>query len=108
MTTRRIARSRAAFFGALAPPPVESLSTWADRRRVLAAAGSAEPGMYRTARNPAIREIQDAISDPTLAQVVVMKSAQAGLTEVLINAILRTIDVAPVPTLYVMPTSSGS
>jgi len=104
MATRRIARSRDAFFATLAPPPVETLSTWADRCRVLAAAGSAEPGMYRTARNPAVREIQDAISDPTVEQVVVMKSAQAGLTEVLVNKILQTIDVAPIPTLYVMPT----
>ena len=101
---KRITRTRAVFFDTLAPPPVETLSTWADRRRVLAAAGSAEPGTFRTARNPAVREIQDAIGDPRLEQVVVMKSAQAGLTEVLANAILRTIDVAPIPTLYVMPT----
>ncbi len=106
MATRakRITKSKAAFFDTLSPPPVESLSTWADTRRILAAAGSAEPGMFRTSRNPAIREIQDAIGDPTVEQIVVMKSAQSGLTEVAANAMLRTIDVAPIPTLYVMPT----
>lgn len=104
MGRRRIERARAAFFDRLAPPPVEALSHWADRRRVLAAAGSAEPGRYRTSRTPYLREIADTISDPTIEQVVVMKSAQAGLTELLVSAVLRTIDVAPVPTLYVMPT----
>src|SRR5262245_55290707 len=101
---KRIERTRRVFFDTLTPPPVESLSDWADRRRVLAAAGSAEAGPYRTARVPALQEIQDAIGDPTIPDIVVMKSAQAGMTEVLVNAILRTVDVAPVPTLYVMPT----
>jgi phage terminase large subunit GpA-like protein len=100
----RLGRSRAAFFDVLAPPSTETLSAWADRRRVLAASGSAEPGLYRTARVPALREIQDAIGDPTVEQVVIMKSAQAGITEILVNAMLRTIDVAPTPTLYVMPS----
>lgn len=104
MARKRTEQPRRAFFETLSPPPSESLSSWADRRRILAAAGSAEPGSYRTSRVPALREIQDTISDLTIDQVVVMKSAQAGMTEVLVNATLRTIDVAPVPTLYVMPT----
>ena len=83
---------------------VETLSAWADRKRVLAASGSAEPGMYRTSRVPYLREFQDALSDPTVEELVVMKSAQAGVTEVLVNALLRTIDLAPTPTLYVMPS----
>ncbi len=105
MPRRRTTRPpREAFFATLAPPPVETLSAWADRRRILAASGSAEAGPYRSVRTPALVEIADVISDPTIEQVVVMKSAQAGMTEVLVNALLRTIDVAPLPTLYVMPT----
>jgi phage terminase large subunit GpA-like protein len=105
MPRRRITRPpRDVFFSTLSPPPAETLSMWADRRRILAASGSAEAGPYRAARTPALVEIADAISDPTIEEIVVMKSAQAGLTELLVNAILRAIDVAPVPTLYVMPT----
>ena len=33
-----------------------------------------------------------------------MKSAQCGMTELLVNAVLRTIDCAPVPTLLVEPS----
>ena len=44
------------------PDPDLTVSEWADRNRMLASRASAEPGRYRTARTPYIREIMDRLS----------------------------------------------
>ena len=56
-----------------------TVSQWADRHRRLASRASAEPGRYRAARTPYMREIMDRLSpgDPT-QRVVFMKAAQVG------------------------------
>jgi phage terminase large subunit GpA-like protein len=64
------------------PDPDLTVSSWADRHRKLASRASAEPGQYRTARTPYMREIMDRLSpgDPT-QRIVFMKAAQVGATE---------------------------
>ena len=44
------------------PDPDLTVSEWADQHRWLSSRASAEPGRYRTARTPYMREIMDALS----------------------------------------------
>src|SRR4029077_20283350 len=66
-------------------PPDLTLSQWADAHRVLAPESSSEPGRWRTARVPYMREVMDACADPDISEVVVQKGAQLGWTETLGN-----------------------
>lgn len=85
---------------ALHPPPSLSVSEWADRFRVLPST-SAEPGRWRTDRAPYLREIMDACSDPTIERVAVMKAAQVGYSEALLNVLGYFIHQDPAPILLV-------
>ena len=67
-----------AAFAALQPRPRISVSEWADRFRVVAAGTSPEPDRWRTSRVPYLREMMDAISDPTVERVVVQAGSQLG------------------------------
>lgn len=67
---------------------------------------SAEPGRWYTARAEYMRGVMDAVSDPTVRQVVVMSAAQVGKTEVLLNMIGFHVDQDPAPILVVQPTLS--
>lgn len=87
-----------------APPPVLTVSQWADRFRFLSREASAEPGRWRTDRAPFLREIMDAWSDPTVERIVFMKPAQTGGTEVLNNCAGYTIHQDPWPAILVQPT----
>ena len=67
-------------------PPVQTVSEWADNHRIIAKGAGAEPGPWRTSRNPILREIMDCLSDHSAIRVVdFMKSAQIGATEIGIN-----------------------
>lgn len=93
------------FLSGLRPEPSLKVSEWADRHRFLSSTASSEPGLWRTARTPYLREILDRLSanDPT-QKIVVMKGAQLGFTEAGCNWIGYVIDAAPGPMLAVMPT----
>jgi len=86
------------------PPPDLTVSQWADRFRRLSSEASAEPGTWRTDRAPYQRGIMDASSDPLIREIVVMKSAQVGWTEILNNTIGYHVDQEPAPTLLLQPT----
>lgn len=88
----------------LRPPPRLTLSEWADRERVLSPEASAEPGPWRTARAPYLREIQDTISHPLVRRVCWMSSSQVGKTEVVNNVVGYHIDLDPAPIMVVQPT----
>jgi len=94
-----------AWLAGLRPDPDLTVSEWADRHRMLSSRASAEPGRYRTARTPYMREIMDRLSpgDPT-QRVVFMKAAQVGATEAGNNWIGFAIHQAPGPMLAVQPT----
>lgn len=89
----------------LRPTPLLTVSEWADRHRYLAPTSSAEPGQWRTERTPYLREIMDKLSanDP-VQEIVFMKGAQIGATELGFNWIGYIIDISPAPTLMVQPT----
>ncbi|WP_426034903.1 phage terminase large subunit family protein [Cypionkella sp. TWP1-2-1b2] len=82
-----------------------TVSQWADAHRMLGSRASAEPGRYRTARTPYMREIMDALSPSSAVQrIVFMKAAQVGATEAGNNWIGFAIHHAPGPMLAVQPT----
>ena len=88
------------------PPPILTVSQWADQTRRLSPEASAEPGRWYTARAEYMRGVMDAVSDPTVRQVVVMSAAQVGKTEVLLNMIGFHVDQDLAPILVVQPTLS--
>ena len=80
--------------------PDLTVSKWADAHRWLSSRAAAEPGRYRTARAPYLREIMDALSPRHPAQrISFMKSAQVGATEAGNNWIDFVIHHAPGPML---------
>ena len=89
---------------AVSPPPVLTVSQWADRYRRLSAESAAEPGQWNTDRAPYQREIMDSVNDPLVEEIVIMSSAQVGKTELLLNIIGYYIDYDPAPILVVQPT----
>lgn len=88
----------------LSPPPLLTVSEWADRYRKLSAEASAEPGQWNTDRAPYQRTIMDAINNAECEEVVIMSSAQVGKTEILNNIIGYYIDYDPSPILCLQPT----
>lgn len=88
----------------LSPPPVLTVSQWADRYRRLSAESAAEPGQWNTERAPYQREIMDAVNDPMCEHIIIMSSAQVGKTEIILNIIGYYIDYDPAPILVVQPT----
>lgn len=89
---------------AVSPPPLLTVSQWADRFRKLSAESSAEPGQWNTDRAPYQREILDAVNDAEVEEVVIMSSAQVGKTELILNIIGYYIDYDPSPILVLQPT----
>jgi len=91
----------------LTPAEPLAVSDWADRYRRLSQRASAEPGDWRTARTPYLREIQDNLSKHSPVEITVLrKGSQVGGTEVGNNFLGYCIDHNPGPFLYVMPTDT--
>lgn len=93
--------------GLLKPRARLTVSEWADAHRQLSPKASSEPGPWRTARTPYLREIMDSLSvDSDVQRVVIMKSAQIGLTEAAVNWLGYIMDHVRTakPTIVVVPT----
>lgn len=103
--TAQIETLRRAFADAILPPDDLTIDEWADRYRVLPRVSSSEQGQWRTSRFPFLREIMRELSPGSTRQhVVVMKGAQLGFTEIVVNWMLYTVDHSPSPLLYVQKT----
>lgn len=89
---------------AVSPPPILTVSQWADRYRRLSPESAAEPGQWNTDRAPYQREIMDSVNDPVCEDTVIMSSAQVGKTELVLNIIGYYIAYDPAPMLVVQPT----
>lgn len=94
--------ARAAFFQALRPPKKMTLSEWADENFYLSAESSAEAGRWHTL--PYQKGIMDAITDPTIEQISVKKSARVGYTKILNAAIGYYIHQDPCSIMVVQPS----
>ncbi|MDP1570352.1 MAG: phage terminase large subunit family protein [Vicinamibacterales bacterium] len=84
------------------PPPRLNLSDWAEEHFYLSAESAAEPGRWRTL--PYQRGIMDAITDPLVTQVSVMKSARIGYTKCINATVGYYIHQDPCPIMVVQPT----
>ena len=84
------------------PPKKLSLSQWADNYAYLSAESSAEGGRWRTL--PYQKGIMDAITDPNVEQVTVMKSARVGYSKILNHIIGYHIHQDPCPIMVCQPT----
>ena len=89
-------------FAAFKPPKKLSLSEWADKYAYLSAESSAEGGRWRTL--PYQKGIMDAITDPDIEQVTVMKSARVGYSKILNHIIAYHIHQDPCSIMVVQPT----
>ena len=89
-------------FLAFKPPKKLSLSEWADENAFLSSESSAEGGRWRTL--PYQKGIMDAITDPAIEQVTVMKSARVGYSKILNHVIGYHIHQDPAPIMLVQPT----
>jgi phage terminase large subunit GpA-like protein len=87
----------------MTPPPMTLVSEWADKNRELPESAP-EPGPYRTARTPYMRDIMDCLSPSSMAREIdLMKGTQTGGTEAAYNWIGFTIDQSPTNILCVLP-----
>lgn len=86
----------------LRPPRKMTLSEWSDEHAYLSAESAAEPGKWTTLAYQ--RGIMDALTDPEIEWVVVMKSARVGYTKILNNLIGYHIHQDPCPIMVVQPT----
>lgn len=93
------------FAAAIRPALPLTVSEWADKNRRLSRKAASEPGPWRTARIPFLREIMDVLSVQHPAKdVTFVKSTQVGGTEVGLNWLGYVIDHEPGPALAVLPT----
>lgn len=86
----------------LAPPPKLKVSEWAELNRELPKGASARPGLWRTESYQ--REMMDAVLEPNVREVVYVKSAQMGGSEILNNIVGYFIAADPRPMMMVQPT----
>lgn len=91
---------------ALRPPPRLKLSEWADEYFYLSAESAAEPGRWHTL--PYQRAWMDAISDPHVEQVSIIKSARVGFTKCLNAAIGYHVAHDPCAILLIQPTEDDA
>ena len=99
-----ITQVRARALHALIPPPRLALSTWIEANIRLPEGVSAQPGPVRLW--PYQREIADAISDPTIERVTLVKPVRVGFTTLLTGAIGSFVTNQPSPILALLPTEA--
>jgi phage terminase large subunit GpA-like protein len=90
---------------ALIPPQRLNLSQWIEKEIVLPS-GMAVPGRVRLYKYQ--RGIADAISDPAIERVTVVKSIRIGLTTLITSAIANYIINDPSTIMVVLPTESDA
>lgn len=84
------------------PPPRLSLSEWAEEHARLSPESSADVGRYRP--YPYQRAILDAIGDPRIECVTVMKSARVGFSKMMNFGVAWYVAQDPCPVMIVQPT----
>lgn len=105
--TSKLASSRVyidAVFNGLEPDPILTVTEWAREHRVLSSVSSAEVGRYNPDRTPYGREIMDNLSvDSPYIEIIWVKGAQVGATEIGNNWLGYIVDHVPAPTMMVLP-----
>ena len=91
-------------FDAFIPPPKLSLVEWCEANITLSPATSAISGPYRVKQTPYLRGFFDAVDDPTIRKVVLMKGSQLGMSQCAINIVAFHIAHKPGPMMLIQPT----
>ncbi len=89
---------------ALVPPPRLRLSDWIEGHITLPEGLSAQPGPVRLW--PFQREIADAIGDPLVERVTLVKPVRVGFTTLLTSAVASFVVNDPSPILCLLPTEA--
>lgn len=90
------------------PRAALSVSDWADAHRVLVEGADAEPGPWRTSRNPPTREIMDQLSEHASAKkIVFMGPTQFAKTALSVNWLGYIISHARGSVAVFMPTENS-
>lgn len=89
---------------ALTPPPRLSLSDWMESHMRLPEGVSATPGRVRLW--PYQRGIADAISDPRIERVTIVKPVRVGFSTLLTGALASYVANEPSPILLLLPTEA--
>jgi phage terminase large subunit GpA-like protein len=85
------------------PPPDLSVSEWAIRNRVMPKGTTPRPGPFRPEKFQV--EMMDAVLDPNVHEIVVMKPTQVGYSDAVLNNICGYyVDCDPKPIMMVQPT----
>lgn len=88
----------------LSPRERVDFNEWVERNIVLDTKSSSQPGPYRFALTPFLREIAHEIVEKPNVRVVIKKSAQVGLTQLMLNIIAYYQCIDPSPVMYVTST----
>jgi phage terminase large subunit GpA-like protein len=104
MTTINKLRRQA--MASLVPPPRLKLSEWIERNIRLPEGTSALPGPIQLW--PYQREIADAISDPLVERISIVKATRIGFTTLLTGAIASFVANEPCPVLVLLPTEADA
>ncbi|MGB3389718.1 MAG: phage terminase large subunit family protein [Pseudaminobacter sp.] len=102
MRNERLAEIRRNAMRALMPPPRLTLSEWIEQEIRLPAEMTALPGSIRL--YPFQKGMADAMSDPLIERVTVVKSARIGYTTLLTGLLGSHVVNEPAPVLFVLPT----
>ncbi|SPF81930.1 phage terminase large subunit family protein [Pseudoprimorskyibacter insulae] len=89
---------------ALIPPPRLQLSQWIEANVCLPEGVSAQPGPVTLW--PFQREIADAIGDPALERVTLVKPVRVGFTTLLTSAVASFVANEPAPILCLLPAEA--
>ena len=94
-----------AWSSAAAPPPLLSVSEWAEANRRLPETSSARGAAWRNETTPYLKGIMDAVLEPGVTKLALMKAVQSGGSEALHNILGYFIQYDPSPMLFVHPTA---
>ena len=89
----------------VAPPPKLTVSQWADQYRYLSADDSVAPGPWSTDRAEYLRGVMDAVNEPGIREIVLMKCAQEGGTQAALNILGYFVHHDPCPIMWVQTTA---
>ena len=89
---------------ALIPPPRLRLSEWIEANVILPEGVSAQPGPVQLW--PFQREIADAIGDPSIERVTLVKPVRVGFTTLLTSAVASFVANEPAPILCLLPAEA--
>ncbi|WP_101067280.1 phage terminase large subunit family protein [Roseovarius salinarum] len=104
--TEGLARIRSHGLAALVPPPRRRLSDWIEENVNLPAGVSAEPGPVQLW--PFQRDIADAVGDPMVERVTLVKPVRVGFTTLLTGALAGYVANDPAPILALLPTEADA